>query len=93
MKPATSIQKMIDSTPNGGTVIIPSGVYTESLTLNKPVSLVGAGTGSTIINAAPNDRVLTVTGRTIPPPTQIVSLTLQGGRLPIASASARAVVC
>jgi predicted outer membrane repeat protein len=78
---AMSIQKMIDSTPNGGTVIIPSGVYTESLTLNRPVSLVGVGIGSTIINAAPNDRVLTVTGNTILPTTQIVSLTLQGGRL------------
>ncbi len=67
-------------TPPGGTVNIPAGVYTESLTLYKPVSLVGAGPGSTIINAALNDRVLTVTGNTILPTTQIVSLTLQGGR-------------
>ena len=72
---------MIDVTPPGGTVNIPAGVYTESLTLNKPVSLIGAGIGSTIINAAPSDRVLTVTGSTILPTTQIVSLTLQGGRL------------
>lgn len=76
-----SIQKLIDVTPPGGTVNIPAGVYTESLTLYKPVSLVGAGAGNTIINAAPNDRVLTVTGSTILPTTQIVSLTLRGGRL------------
>jgi predicted outer membrane repeat protein len=76
-----SIQEMIDSTPVGGAVLIPPGVYTESLTLYKPVSLVGAGIGRTIINALPNDRVLTVTGSTILPTTQIISLTLQGGRL------------
>ncbi len=78
---AATIQEQIDSTPPGGTVNIPAGVYTESLTLYKPVNLVGAGADSTIINAAPSDRVLTVTGSTILPATQIVSLTLRGGRL------------
>ncbi len=78
---AATLQELIDSTPPGGTVNIPAGVYTESLTLYKPVNLVGAGPGNTIINAAPNDRVLTVTSNTILPTTQIASLTLRGGRL------------
>ena len=78
---AGTLQDLINSTPDGGTAFIPPGVFTESLTLSHPVNLVGAGPGSTIVNAASNDRVLTITGNTILPNTQIVSLTLRGGYL------------
>jgi predicted outer membrane repeat protein len=74
----SSIQQMIDATPPGGTVMIPPGIYTESLTLYKPVSLIGAGSGATIVQAAADDRVLTVTGP-ITLLTQITDLTLTGG--------------
>jgi hypothetical protein len=77
----SSIQQLIDATPPGGTVNIPAGVYTESLNLYKPVSLIGAVSGSTIIHAVANDRVLTVTGNAITTSTQIANLTLLGGRL------------
>jgi predicted outer membrane repeat protein len=76
---ASSIQEMIDFTPPGGTVNIPPGFYPESLNLYKPVNLIGAGSGSTFIQAVANDRVLTVTGSTITRATQIANLTLQGG--------------
>jgi predicted outer membrane repeat protein len=75
----TTIQEAIDLTPPGGTVNIPAGVYTESLTLYKPVSLIGAGRGNTIVNAVTGERVLTVTGSTITPSTVIANFTLRGG--------------
>jgi predicted outer membrane repeat protein len=76
---AASIQELIDVTPPGGTVNIPPGLYTESLNLYKPVDLIGAGSGNTVIQALANDRVLTVTGSTITRSTLIANLTLQGG--------------
>ena len=76
-----TIQEAIDAAPPGGTVTIPPGVYNESLNLWKPVSLIGAGSGSTVINAIVGDRVLTVTGSAITPTTQIANLTLRGGNL------------
>jgi predicted outer membrane repeat protein len=78
---ASSIQQMIDATPPGGTVNIPPGVYTESLRLDKPVSLIGAGLDNTIINAVIDQRVLTVTGSSIMSDTEIAELTLRGGQL------------
>lgn len=75
---ASTIQQLIDATPPGGSVNIPPGVYTESLNLYKPVNLIGAGPGATIIQAIAGDRVMTVTGP-ITPLTQIADLSLTGG--------------
>ncbi|HTP06708.1 MAG TPA: choice-of-anchor Q domain-containing protein [Anaerolineae bacterium] len=76
----SSIQQLIDATPPGGTVMIPAGVYLESLNLYKPVSLIGPVNGAAIIQALPGDRVLTVTGP-ITSSTQIVNVILEGGSL------------
>ncbi len=59
-----TIQQMIDATPVGGTVYVPAGVYTESLTLGRAIDLVGAGVGTpggTTVHALAGNRVLTVT--------------------------------
>src|SRR5436305_4385712 len=58
----SSIQAAIDAANDGDTVLVPAGLYTESLTLNKPVSLIGADANTTVIHALANQRVLTVTG-------------------------------
>ena len=75
----TSIQQLIDATPPGGTVFIPGGAYTESLTLYKPVSLIGQSGTPPTIHAVTGQRVLTITGPTITNSTVISGLVLTGG--------------
>ena len=76
-----TIQEAIDAAPPGGTVYIPGGIYTESLTLNKPVSLIGSGPNPALIRAMPNQRVITVTGSAITASTIISNLQFAGGDL------------
>src|SRR5512135_1941651 len=59
--PTATIQSMIDAAPDGGTVNIPSGTYTESLTVNKTLTLTGVSSATTIIQAVSGQRVITVT--------------------------------
>ncbi len=77
-----SLQQCIDAAviQPGDTIHIKPGVYTQSVTLNKPVSLVGNNAQTTILNAEPFQRVLTVTGN-ITSSTIISGLTLAQGNL------------
>ncbi len=75
----TTIQAAINSAKPGDSVLIPPGLYTESLTLSKAVSLVGRDRNNTIIQALDGQRVLTVTGATITQTTLISGLTFMGG--------------
>ena len=79
VNPGESIQAAIDGATDGDTILITAGTYTESLTLNKPVSLTGVSSATTILHAEPNDRVLTVTGATITKGVVISGLMLTGG--------------
>ena len=47
----TTIQDGINAVTNS-TVYVAAGTYAESLTLNKPLKLIGAGSASTTINGA-----------------------------------------
>lgn len=75
----STIQGCINTAVPGDNVIIPANTYVESLTLNKAVSLVGAGSESTTIQAVSGERVLTVTGATINSSVVISGLRLQNG--------------
>jgi hypothetical protein len=79
VNPGESIQAAINAASPGDTIIIMPGTYTESLTLNKAVSLTGVSTGTTIIRAVSGQRVITITGATITNSTVISGLTFTGG--------------
>ena len=75
----TTLQACINGSSAGDTINIQPGLYNNtSVTLNKAVSLIGAGASSTILQASPGQRVLNVTA-VMNAPTQISDLTIQGG--------------
>ncbi len=78
-----TIQACIDNpiVVNGDRILIPAGTYTESLTLNKAVSLIGADADTTIVHAVSGQRVMAVTGSVITASTIITGLTFTGGNL------------
>jgi predicted outer membrane repeat protein len=76
----TTLQACIDGLATGDTINVAPGIYTESVTLNKSVSLVGAGPNATWLVALPNSRVLTVTG-VVTHGAVISGLTFTGGNL------------
>ncbi len=78
-----TIQACIDnpSVVAGDRILIPAGRYTESLTLNKAVSLIGADAGTTIVHAVIDDRAMLITGSAITATTIISGLTFAGGNL------------
>lgn len=57
-----TIQGLIDAAPEGGTVVIPAGHFTESLTVTKHITLIGGGMFTTVIHATPSFRVITLMG-------------------------------
>jgi predicted outer membrane repeat protein len=78
----TTIQAAIDSASPGDTVFVPAGLYTESLTLTKAVSLTGPSPYSATIHALPNQRVLAITGAAVDSSVVISGLTFAGGYQP-----------
>ena len=54
------IQDAINSVNAGGTVFVRSGIYYESIVLNKSVSLLGEGQSSTFIDARRSSHVITL---------------------------------
>lgn len=56
------IQTLIDNATDGGTVIIPAGTYSETLTIDKNLTLTGGSNLDTILHpAGSGQRVITVT--------------------------------
>jgi predicted outer membrane repeat protein len=79
--PGDSIQAAIDAALPGDTILINAGMYTESLTLSKAVSLTGVDSTTVILHALPEQRVLTVTDSAVNNTVVISGLTLTGGNL------------
>jgi len=50
---STTLQRCINTAATGQTINILPNLYITSVTMNKAVSLVGAGVGATIIQALP----------------------------------------
>ena len=74
--PSATIQSLIDAAPDGGIVNIPSGTYTESLTVNKTLTLTGVSSATTILQAVTGQRVITATsGHNL----RLENLTVTGG--------------
>jgi hypothetical protein len=75
--PTGTLQTWINNAPVGGTVIIPAGTYTESLTVNKTLTLTGVSSSTTILQAVTGQRVITVTsGNNL----RLENLTVTGGQ-------------
>jgi predicted outer membrane repeat protein len=79
VNPGESIQAAIDAATAGDTILINAGIYTESLTLGKPVSLTGVSRVTTRIHGVANQSVLTVSGNTISNSVIISGLTFANG--------------
>ncbi len=76
--PLGFIQDMISAAPDGGTVSIPAGTYSESLTIDKNLTLTGASMDTTILRPSmAGQRVITVTaGHSL----RLESLQITGGQ-------------
>ena len=73
-----SIQDAIDASSDGESVCVAAGTYSESVDLSgKEITLEGAGSGSTIVDAGGADRTLTINDATISP--TVRGFTFTGG--------------
>jgi uncharacterized repeat protein (TIGR01451 family) len=79
--PCQTIGYALTQADGGDTIIVAPCTYTESLTLDKPVSLIGGGAEVTFLRAASGQRVLTISGATITNSTVISDFTITGGEV------------
>jgi nitrous oxidase accessory protein NosD len=77
--PCQTINYALSQASGGDTIQVAASNYTESLTLDKPVNLLGAGAETTVVRAVFGQRVMTVTGETITNSTVISGFTFTGG--------------
>jgi hypothetical protein len=75
----TTLQACVSGSADGDIVQIAAGTYVTSVTLDKAVSLLGAGAASTTLSALTNQRVITVTGAGITHSTVISGLSIANG--------------
>ena len=87
----TTLQTCINNSNPGDVIQIAAGTYTQSFTLNKSVSLVGAGANVTWLIAQPSTRVFTITSG-VTSTIVISGVTIAGGQA-LALDSARAAAC
>jgi hypothetical protein len=79
VKPADDLQAAIDTAADGATLRLCAGtwVVTETLTIGKPLTLIGAGAGQTILYGADQRRVLAITADV---PVTLQALTITRGK-------------
>jgi parallel beta-helix repeat protein len=79
VSPCRAIGYALSRADDGDTIKVAACTYTESLTLNEPVSLMGDGADDTIIRALSGQRVMIIAGATITNSTVISGFTITGG--------------
>jgi len=77
--PCRTIQGAIDKSASGDGISVAAGVYPETLAVTASLTIEGAGTDQTIVDAGGSGRVATVPG---PASAVLEGLTLRGGRAP-----------
>ncbi len=70
--PAEHLQVMIDETPRGGTLVVPDAIYVGTVTIDRPLSVVGSG--HPVIDGNREGSVVTITA----PDVTLRGLTLRG---------------
>lgn len=75
----TTLQACIDGSVDGDSIVITAGTYITSITLNKAVSLLGAGAPTTTLRALNSQRAITVTGAGITRSTFISGMQIVNG--------------
>ncbi len=55
-----SIQKLINDASPGDTIHIPSGIYYETITINKPLNIIGKNKENTIIDGKNDGNVICI---------------------------------
>ena len=76
--PYTRISDAVDAAVSGDTVQVQAGVYNDSVTITKPISLLGAGRDRTIINAFGKPNGIYVNGFAKAPASGIADVVISG---------------
>ncbi len=77
--PFTSIQAAINAASSGGTVTVGSGTYNEAITINKPLSLVGANVGvDPVTTARGAESIIDATGHAVAVTVTAANVTING---------------
>jgi len=76
--PYTKIADAVNAAASGDTIQVRAGIYNESITITKPVTLVGAGRDRTIINAFGLANGIFIDGMAKAPETGISNVTVSG---------------
>jgi hypothetical protein len=77
--PFTSIQAAINAASPGGTVTVGAGTYNEAITINKPLSLVGANVGiNPVTSARGAESIIDATGHTVAVTVTAANVTVNG---------------
>ncbi len=69
------LQNLINQSSAGSVIFIPAGIYTESVTINKPMVLIGAGGNQTIFKPEGNEPAFRVTSSDV----TIMNMKITGG--------------
>lgn len=70
-----TLQNEIDQAEAGSTIIVSEGVYTESVTIDKPLTLIGVGADQTIIQPIGNEPAFRITSSDV----TIMNMKISGG--------------
>ena len=77
VQPGESIQDAVDASPAGGTVFVRPGTYVETITIEKPLHLVGLGAPGSVVIQDPGDERNGIVARDVSG-ISLINLTVRG---------------